>query len=291
MTDKQNTLYFFSDRFYTMPGDNYSFGIVAAKDTAEAKLMLGTEMVDGLPVGKTDATGQILCAETIRNIDPRTDTVTKKVTAELWKLNDGVDVTARVQYLRDTISKMQGIDCSNLEVDFTRCLRIPGGCTSTGKDLWRVMVKHPDFPNTVPIMLSAEGDGSITGDDDVNFTRLGETEEYSYNESVDRVLTPEWLMLDLLEQHGLTPEDWYVIAGTARAAAYSATPVDGWEEVDEVYGQNESAHVIRFWLNPDWQNLIVAAVAKVVESMPKEPLPENLAEELAGSESADEAAE
>lgn len=290
MTNKVNGLFFFSDRWYTMPGDTYSYGVVGAKDEAEAKLMLGTELVNGLQLGTTDVSGQVVCASEIREITPRTKAEEREVETKFYRLKEDVDVSERVEQIRKQISNMYGIDCSGMTIDFTRALRIPGEYTSTGRALWQVQCKHPDFDDTQPIMLAAEGDGSITTDDANNFEEIGETEIYKYVENVPLALTPEWLIADILEKAGLGPDSWAILADVARKAAYSNVAVEGWAEVNEVYGEGANGHVFRWWLNPDWENLIRTEVTAVAGEREVAP-PMNIAGEIAGDEPAAESAE
>lgn len=283
MTDKLNKLFFFTDRWYTMPGDTYNFGVLGAEDTKTAKLVLGTELVDGKELGQTDTSGQIVCATALRDIDPRTKAVEHTVECEYYRLKDGVDVSERVEQIRAQISKMYGIDCSGMTIDFSRALRIPGEYTSTGGALWQVECKHPDYEQTNSIMLAAERNGSITLDDAANFEATGEKSQYKYVENEELPLTPEWLILDLLEKAGLGGDSWAVLADAARKVAYSSTEVEGWSRVDEVYGQGANGHVISWWLNPGWEKLITDAInAITADEAGAEAKPLNLADEMAG---------
>ena len=255
-----NKLFWFTDCAYATPMETYYFGAAGARDIEHLYELLGTKKIDTLCLGDTTYEGQITCGEALRQIDPRTYNDPRKATVPVYQVNEGVDLTERKAYLSDMLQKQYGWTPESIVIHMDRMDRIPAECSSSGNQMWRAWVNVETIADRLPMFITFEN-----GADDVNFSPTGETVEYEYSVIVDKPLTPVWHMVDLLEDAGLIqlfPEAAFV----CRKATMSSTPVDGWEEVNESYGN----HVITLWLNPDWKAIQEKAVAAIVAEAEKQ---------------------
>lgn len=255
-----NKLFWFTDCAYAIPMQPYFFGAVGARDLAHVYELLGTNKIDTLELGETTYEGQITCGEAIRQLDPRTYNDPRKTTVPVYQVNEGVDLTERKAYIADLLQRQYGWTPESIVIHMDRMDRIPGECASSGTQMWRAWANVETIAERLPLFITFE-----EGADDVNFSPTGETVEYEYNIIVDKPLSPTWHMADLLEDANLLelfPEAAYV----CRKATMSSVPVEGWAQVDEVYGN----HTVTLWLNPDWKALQEKAVAAIVAEAEKQ---------------------
>lgn len=245
-----NKLFFFNDHFYTAPMDTYNFGIVAAPDKATAYASMGTTNVDLLELGTTDVSGQVVCAIDTRGIDPRIKDEPRITHAQFYVAKEGSNFDERMGEVRQLIATQYGFPEDNIGLDFSRMLKIDGECTSSGQPLWRSFASAEGYQEKMPIFLTFEGE------DAENFEPIDEFEDYEYHVRVDLPLTPVWLLVDLTEKHSLYEEDYAGCAMVARNVAYRSEETEGFERIEEVFGN----HTLVWWLDPNWKELIEIAV-------------------------------
>lgn len=245
-----NKLFFFTDHFYAPPMDHYNYGCVAARDPAHAVELLGTNKVDFLFLGNTDTEGQLFCAADIRQIPPRAKSEPREIECSYYKAKDDHDLTDRVNYISELLASQYGFQAQQFSINMREMLKIDGEHTSDGKPKWRAMVTIEGVEQPQPIFLTFE-----EATDADNFELTDKKEMYEYKVSVNLPLVPVWHMIDLLQAAGID-ELWTEAAYVVRNACYSAEPMEKWEEVKEEFGN----HVLTWWLNPDWQNIIKRTV-------------------------------
>lgn len=255
-----NNLFFYNNLFYTAPMAHYNYGCIAARDVAHVHELLGTKAVDLLPLGKTDAEGNLCGATDIRPVTKRTENETRTISCNYYQVKEGVDLTSRENFISNMLHKQYGWPQNEIHVNMSRMIKIEGDYTSDGKPKWRAMVTVDSVDEPLPMFLTFEGnDGS-------EYEDTGEQTEYEYQVSVDVPLTPMWVMIDLLEEANLLETLWMDCAYVARKACYSDVPVDGWEEVKEEFGD----HTFHWWLNPKWQIVFKNIVDELKAEMDKE---------------------
>lgn len=245
-----NKLFFFTDLYYAPPMDHYNYGCVAARDAAHAIELLGTNKVDFLFLANTDTEGQLFCAADIRQMPPRAKSEPRQIECSYYKAKDDHDLTDRVSYIAELLASQYGFEKNQFSINMREMLKIEGEHTSDGKPKWRAMVTIDGVEQPQPIFLTFE-----ESTDADNFELTDKKEMYEYNVSVDLPVVPVWHLVDLLQAADLE-DAWTEAAFVARNACYSAQPVDGWEEVKEVFGN----HTLTWWLNPNWQEMFKGVV-------------------------------
>ena len=248
-----NKLFWFTDCAYATPMETYYFGAVGARDIEHVYELLGTKKIDTLCLGDTTYEGQITIGEALRAIEPRTFNDARKAMVDTYQVNEGVDLSARKAYIASLLEKQYGWTPESIDVRMERMERIPAEIASSGADMWRAWAKVETIEDLLPLFLTFEGT------DEKDFRNTGEQVEYTYHVIVNKPLSPTWHMVDLLEDANkveLFPEAAFV----CRKATMSSEPVEGWEQVDEVYGN----HTVTLWLNPDWKAIQEKAVAAIL---------------------------
>lgn len=244
-----NKLFFFTDCAYACPHAPYFFGAVGARDLAHVHELMGTNKIDTVVLGDTTYEGQITVGQAFRELDSRAYSDPRQANVAVYRVKEGIDLTERKAKLVDLLCQQYGWTPEAVIVHMDTLDLIPGECASSGKDMWRAWVNVEINPDPLPMFITFEGD------DADNFEPTGETVVYDYNVSVDKPLTPLWHMIDLIEAKGL--EEFFAEAAyVCRKATMSDVEVEGWEAVEEVYGN----HVIKLWLNPDWKTIQEKAV-------------------------------
>ncbi|QVW55708.1 hypothetical protein pEaSNUABM9_00127 [Erwinia phage pEa_SNUABM_9] len=265
-----NKLFFFTDCAYSSPMAPYFYGAVGARDLAHLHELLGTNKVDSVVLGDTTYEGQITVGQDFRQIEGRTYDDPRKMQVPVYRVNEGVDLSERKATLTKLLCQQYGWTEEAVIVHMDVMERIPAEAASSGKEMWRGWVNIESHPDRLPMFITFEGD------DDKNFSPTGETVEYDYKIIVDHELTPIWHMVDLLEANELE-EFFSEAAYICRKGTLSDTPVEGWKEVFEVYGN----HSIQLWLNPDWKAIQEKLIAGLNEEVERQQAEKEAAGEVA----------
>ncbi|QVW28758.1 hypothetical protein pEaSNUABM8_00261 [Erwinia phage pEa_SNUABM_8] len=265
-----NKLFFFTDCVYSAPMSPYYYGAAGARDLAHLHELIGTNKVDTVELGDTSFEGQITVGQSFREVEGRTFDEPRKAQVPVYRVKEGVDLTERRAKLVELLCQQYGWTPEAVIVHMDVMDRIPAEAASSNKEMWRGWVNVEMIPERMPMFITFEGN------DEENFEPTGETVEYDYKVIVDRELTPLWHMVDLLEATGLD-EFFSEAAYLCRKGTMSATPVDGWAEVTETYGNHE----IKLWLNPDWKSLQEKLIAGLNEEVERQQAAKAAAGEVA----------